>query len=207
MSGAAVPDFDLFRVEDRDGWRKAGGEMVYTDPFIQIEQARYLTPSRHDHPVPWTVAHRKSAVAVAPVLEDGRFVLIAQERLPVQQTLWEFPAGQIDEPEGHEHREMIVATVLRELKEEAGCALDPEVGKLEPLGWFLPSQGFTTEHVYLFKAEPVCVVSRPEPDGDEHISDVRFVSAGELRRMIADNEITNALTLALFARMAAKGSI
>jgi ADP-ribose pyrophosphatase len=51
----------------------------------------------------------------------------------------------------------------------------------------------------------VCVVSRPEPDGSEHISDVRFVSAEELRRMIAENEITNALTLALYARMSAKG--
>jgi hypothetical protein len=53
----------------------------------------------------------------------------------------------------------------------------------------------------------VCVASRPEPDGSEHISDVRLVSPGELRRMIAAHEITTALTLALYARMAAKGSI
>jgi ADP-ribose pyrophosphatase len=53
----------------------------------------------------------------------------------------------------------------------------------------------------------VCVVGLPEPEASEHISTVRPVSAGELRRMIADNEITNALTLALFARMSAKGQI
>jgi hypothetical protein len=53
----------------------------------------------------------------------------------------------------------------------------------------------------------VCVVSRPSPDGSEHISPVRLVSSGDLRRMIAANEITTALTLALYARMAAKGSI
>lgn len=200
-----VAHFDLFRVEDKDGWRKVSGEEVYADPYIQIEKARYLTPHRQQRPVPWTVAHRKCAVAVAPVLEDGRFVLISQERLPVQSVLWEFPAGQIDEPEGHEHREMIIETALRELREECGCALSPDLGRLEPLGYFFPSQGFTTEHVYMFRARPVCVVSRPEPDGSEHISDVRFVSSGELRRMIADNEITNALTLALYARMSARG--
>jgi hypothetical protein len=72
-------------------------------------------------------------------------------------------------------------------------------------GLVFPSQGFTDEHVYLFRAKPVCVVSRPEPDGSEHISDVRFVSSGELRGMIAANEITNALTLALYARIAAQG--
>lgn len=205
MSGTVL-DFELFRVEDTDGWKKVSAQQTYADPYIQIERAQYLTPGRSQTPVTWTVAHRKSAVAVAPVLEDGRFVLISQERLPVQRVLWEFPAGQIDEPEGHEHREMIVDTVLRELREESGCELAAG-GAVEPLGYFLPSQGFTTEHVYLFRASPVCVVSRPEPDGSEHISDVRFVSAEELRRMIAENEITNALTLALYARMSARGMV
>lgn len=202
----AVPDFELFRVENTDGWKKVAAQQTYADPYIQIERAQYLTPGRSQTPVTWTVAHRKSAVAVAPVLEDGRFVLISQERLPVQRVLWEFPAGQIDEPEGHESRQVIVDTVLRELKEESGCELAAD-GRVEPLGYFLPSQGFTTEHVYLFRASPVCVVSRPEPDGSEHISDVRFVSAEELRRMIAENEITNALTLALYARMSARGMV
>ena len=205
MIGTAL-DFELFRVEDGGGWKKVSAQQTYADPYIQIERAQYLTPGRSQTPVTWTVAHRKSAVAVAPVLEDGRFVLISQERLPVQRVLWEFPAGQIDEPEGHEHREMIVDTVLRELREESGCELAAG-GAVEPLGYFLPSQGFTTEHVYLFRASPVCVVSRPEPDGSEHISDVRFVSAEELRRMIAENEITNALTLALYARMSARGMV
>ena len=141
-------------------------------------------------------------MAIAPRLADGRFVLISQERLPVQETMWEFPAGQIDT---ETTCETIVATALNELREEAGLALDPAGGRLTPMGWYLPSQGFTDECVYLFHAEPVCVVSQPEPEGSEHISSVRFVSAGELRRMIAENEITNALSLALFARMAAKG--
>ena len=201
------PDFELFEVRDGDGWQKLSAKQVYADPYIQIERADYQTPHRQETPVTWTVAHRKCAVAVAPMLEDGRFVLISQERLPVQQILWEFPAGQIDEPAGHLSCQGIAETALRELREETGCALDAERGKLDSLGWFFPSQGFTDEHVYLFRAQPVCVVSRPESDGSEYISAVRFVSAEELRRMIADNEITNALTLALYARMAAKGWI
>jgi ADP-ribose pyrophosphatase len=201
------PEFELFEVRDVDGWKKLSAQEVYADPYIQIERVKYRTPNRQEVPVPWTVAHRKCAVAVVPVLEDGRFVLISQERLPVQQILWEFPAGQIDEPLGHLSCRSIAETVVRELREETGCELHPETGVLEPMGWFFPSQGFTDEHVYLFRAQPVCVVSRPESDGSEYISAVRYVSAGELRRMIADNEITNALTLALFARMAAKGWI
>ncbi len=200
-------EFPLFQVREGGGWAKVAAQQVYADPYIQIERADYLTPGRPHRPVPWTIAHRKAAVAVAPVLEDGRFLLIAQERLPVQDTLWEFPAGQIDIEHSEDPRQTILDTALAELREEAGVVLHPKRGRLQPLGFFLPSQGFTTEHVYLFRAEPVCVVSQPEPEDSEHISAVRPVSAGELRRMIAANEITNALTLALFARMAAKGQV
>lgn len=208
MSHSQVsPPFPLFKVRDGAGWQKVSARQTYADPYIQIERADYLTPGRPDQPVTWTIAHRKAAVAIAPILEDGRYLLIAQERLPVQDTLWEFPAGQIDVLDASDPHQVIIDTALSELREEAGVALHPQLGRLQPLGFFLPSQGFTTEHVYLFRAEPVCVVGQPEPEDSEHISTVRPVSAEELRRMIADNEITNALTLALFARMAAKGQI
>lgn len=200
-----IPDFPLFRPGADEGWQLVSSERRYAGEHVSVDENRYLTPSRRE-PVPWMVVERKAAVAVAPMTADGRYVLIAQERLPVRQTLWEFPAGQIDAPLAEITPALIAETVRRELREEAGCVL-AEGGTLEPLGWFLPSQGFTDEHVYLFRAEPVCVASRPEPDGSEHISDVRLVSPGELRRMIAAHEITTALTLALFARMAAKGSL
>jgi 8-oxo-dGTP pyrophosphatase MutT (NUDIX family) len=132
--------------------------------------------------------------------------MICQERIPVAEECLEFPAGQIDCPVQDITCETVIKTALRELAEETGYALAPG-GTLEPLGWFLPSQGFTDEHVYLFKAEPVGVVSQPSPDGGEHISPARLVSPGDLRRMIAASEVTTALTLALYARMAAKGSI
>lgn len=201
----ACVEFPLFRPGAGEDWQLVSSERRFAHEHVCVDENRYLTPSRRE-PVPWLVVERKAAVAIAPVTADGRYVLIAQERLPVRQTLWEFPAGQIDLPVSAITPALIAETALRELREEAGCEL-AEGGALEPLGWFLPSQGFTDEHVYLFRAEPVCVASRPEPDGSEHISDVRLVSPGELRRMIAAHEITTALTLALFARMAAKGSL
>lgn len=205
QAATACPEFPLFRPGAGEDWQLVSSERRFAHEHVSVDENRYLTPSRRE-PVPWMVVERKAAVAIAPVTADGRYVLIAQERLPVRQTLWEFPAGQIDLPFSEITPAAIAETALRELREEAGCELAGG-GALEPLGWFLPSQGFTDEHVYLFRAEPVCVASRPEPDGSEHISDVRLVSPGELRRMIAAHEITTALTLALFARMAAKGSL
>ncbi len=196
-----IPEFDIYTPGAEPGWVKTRSETAFENPHIGVERAWFTTPNR-DEEVPWMVVQRKAAVAIAPMLEDGRYVMVHQERLPVMQTMWEFPAGQIDT---EVTRESIIYTALNELREECGCALDNEHGTLEPLGWYFPSQGFTDEIVYLFTAKPVCVVSRPEPDGSEHISDVRLVSAGELRGMIAANAITNALTLALYARIAAQG--
>jgi 8-oxo-dGTP pyrophosphatase MutT (NUDIX family) len=202
MPAAPAPSFPLFQPGSEPGWEIVSSERKFENPHVSVDLNRYLTPGRREKPQPWMVVGRKAAVAIAPRLADGRFVLISQERLPVRQTMWEFPAGQIDT---ETTCESIAATALNEMREEAGLALDPEKGQLTPMGWFFPSQGFTDECVYLFHAEPVCVVSQPEPEGSEHISSVRFASAGELRGMIAENEITNALSLALFARMAAKG--
>ena len=36
------------------------------------------------------------AVAVVPVLDDGRLVLVRQYRYPVQKVLLEFPAGKLE---------------------------------------------------------------------------------------------------------------
>ena len=202
MPATSALPFPLFQPGSEPGWEIVSSERKFDNPHVSVDLNRYLTPGRRKKPQPWMVVGRKAAVAIAPRLADGRFVLISQERLPVRQTMWEFPAGQIDT---ETTCESIAATALNEMREEAGLALDPEKGQLTPMGWFFPSQGFTDECVYLFHAEPVCVVSQPEPEGSEHISAVRFASAGELRGMIAENEITNALSLALFARMAAKG--
>lgn len=196
-----VPDFELCEIKDHDGWQKLPGSMVYQGPYVQVEECSFLTPARPDQPVPWTVAYRKSAVAVAPITEDGHFILIQQERLPLRRTLWEFPAGQIDD----EHSKAnIVQTVLRELDEEAGCEV-ADSGELIPLGWFFGSQGFTAEHVYLFVARPVQIVRPPQPVGGEHIGEVRLVTPDELKRMVEQNIIQDALTLALYARMSARG--
>jgi 8-oxo-dGTP pyrophosphatase MutT (NUDIX family)/REP element-mobilizing transposase RayT len=198
-----VPPFPLCEIRDHDDWKKLPGEMVYPGKYVQIEECAYLTPARPETPVHWTVAHRKSAIAVAPITDDGKFILIHQERLPVQRTLWEFPAGQLDDGETHE---AILDTVHRELDEEAGCVVAPE-GTLTPLGWFFGSQGFTNEHVYLFAAHPVRIVRTPQPVGGEHIGEVRLVTGAELRQMVASHVIQDALTLALFARMAAHGMV
>jgi ADP-ribose pyrophosphatase len=200
MSGQPPPAFQS-AIQDGPGWGTLGADLQYGNPFLQVYLATVRTPTRPGG-APWTIVHRKGAVVIAPMIPDGRFLLIRQERIPIRATIWEFPAGQIDDAT---EPDAIRATASRELREEAGYELGPG-GELIPLGCFFSSPGFTDEHGYLFLARGVV----PSPGGASHdeneaIHEVRAFTPAELRRMIAENEIRDANTLSTFARMTALG--
>lgn len=193
-------------IQDTEGWKTLSSETHYKTKNLEVVTQTVLTPSRGETPAHWTVVHRKAAVVVAPVLPDGKFVLIQQERIPVRQAMWEFPAGQIDEEDTTDEK-IVSDTAARELREETGYELAPG-GEMIALGFFFTSQGFTDEHNHLFLARDV-VMSAIGPDNDPHegITNFKAVTAAELRRMVADNEIINGNTLSLFARLCARGLV
>ncbi len=188
-------------IRETDGWRTLGDETLFANPFLEVHRATVTSPTRSE-PFQWTVAHRKSAVVVVPQTPEGNYLLIRQERVPIRATIWEFPAGQIDDLE---EPDAIRATGLRELREESGHELAPG-GELISLGHFFPSSGFTDEHSHLLLARPV-VPSTLGHLHDEHeaITECRAFSGEELRAMIASGEICDANTLAGFARLVAMG--
>ena len=196
-------------IEDGEGWRTLGEEVHYENPNLTVATHRVLTPTRSDpaHPAEWVVVHRKAAVVVAPLTAAGEFLLVRQERIPVRASLWEFPAGQVDEEKvapGDLDR-VLRETAARELREETGYEL-PADGELVPLGFFFTSQGFTDEHNHLFLARGVV----PSPRGAEHgeheaITGCRAFAPEELRQKIAEGEIRDGNTLSLFARLVARG--
>ena len=192
-------DLDLCNI-DQAGWERTSSHFVDAGPHVRVEQATFRTPTRAS--ANWTIVHRKAAVAIAPMLEDGRLVLLSQERIPVQRMTWEFPAGQIDAPLADVSEELVTRTAITELREELGAEL-AKGATLQPLGWYFPSPGFTQEHIYLFLARPVRIAAQATPQHGESFGDVRYVTPDELRAMIARNEINNSLTLALFAKLTA----
>jgi ADP-ribose pyrophosphatase len=192
-------------IEDTGGWATVGKEVLFGNPYLEVHRVKVTSPTR-DTPFYWTVAHRKGAVVVAPMTADGRFVLVRQERVPIRATIWEFPAGQIDEyTEGDPA--LVHATGLRELREESGYELAPG-GELVSLGHFFPSSGFTDEHSHLFLARPVEPGPRgPQPDENEAITECAAFWVKDVWRMIASGEIRDANTLAAIARLVALGLI
>jgi len=203
------------------GWDTISSERHFINPHVEVVTCQVRTPSR-SQPRPWTIVHRKPAVIIAPMTRDGKIVLIHQERIPIRTAIWEMPSGQIDNVVVPTRRDLSAVDpakaddpgnpaetmeqiALRELREEASYELAND-GKLIALGHYFSSPGFTDEHGYFFLARPVERCGEASaPDEGESILDCRQFSLEQVQRMIAENEIRDANTLSMWARLAARG--
>jgi 8-oxo-dGTP pyrophosphatase MutT (NUDIX family) len=188
-------------VRDGHGWETISSDRHFANAHLEVVIDSVRTPL-HSKPRLWTIAHRKAAVVVAPMTRDGKIVLIRQERIPIRVAIWEMPSGQVDNADADEKE--IHAVASRELREEANYELATD-GELIALGYFFSSPGFTDEHCYFFLARPVEECRDYKREEAEAILDCRAFAIDELRRMIAENEIRDANTLAICARLAARG--
>jgi ADP-ribose pyrophosphatase len=187
---------------ESDGWETISNKVHFEDAHLAVATEIVLMPAR-PRPQRWTVVHRKPAVVVAPLTADGKLVLIRQERIPIRTALWEVPAGQIDDAEANPSE--IEAVALRELREETGYELEA-ASNLVPLGHFFSSPGFTDEHAYLFLARAIrAAADGPAHQESEAILDCRAFRPSEVARMITNNEICDANTLSICAKLTALG--
>jgi ADP-ribose pyrophosphatase len=94
------------------------------------------------------------AVAMVPVLADGRVALVTQYRHAAGNRLLEIPAGTL------ERGEEPLAAVERELQEEIGM----RPGRVEAMGGLYVAPGYTTEYIHLFVCHDL---EEARLDGDE----------------------------------------
>jgi ADP-ribose pyrophosphatase len=191
-------------VRDTDGWQTVSSDRRFANEHLEVVTEQVRTPSSSQART-WTTVRRKAAVVIAPMTDDGTFLLIKEERIPIRATIWSMPAGQID-GEVEPNEKEIQGVALRELHEETGYDLAPG-GELVPLGYFFTSAGLTDEHCYFFLARPVRPADVHQREEGEAILECRAVTTSELARMIAQNEIRDSNTLGICARLAASGFI
>ena len=129
------------------------------------------------------VVRHHGSVAALPVRADGSIVLVRQYRYPVDESIWELPAGRLDPGETPE------AGIQRELREEIGQRADG----LEKIAFFYTTPGFCDESMHLFRATAL-VDDRKDADDDERI-EIGTFTLEQARKMIAGGEIKEGKTL------------
>jgi len=135
------------------------------------------------------VVHR-GGVAVVPLLDDRRLLLVRQYRHAVGEALLEIPAGTLDRlPDGSV--ESPDGAARRELAEETGHS----AREWRRFGQFFTAPGFTTEKMYLYLATGLTPIDGYDgPEADERL-EVEQITLADAIRMADAGEIRDAKTL------------
>jgi ADP-ribose pyrophosphatase len=128
------------------------------------------------------VRHLGSAVMMA-VDQKEHILLVRQFRLPAAKSLWELPAGRLDEGEKP------LEAARRELLEETGY----QARKWKKLVSYWPSPGFVAEKMTIFLATGL-TAGEAHPMEDERI-ECRWFKRKELDKMIRDGKIEDGKTI------------
>jgi len=130
------------------------------------------------------VVEHSDCVAVVVMDDKDNVLLVRQFRKAVDKFLLEIPAGGIDPGEEP------VDCVRRELQEEVGYL--PK--KVERLGGFYSTPGYTTEYLYLYLAREL-TPSRLEAEDTESIELV-MAPLAQIPALITSGEICDAKSIA-----------
>ena len=132
------------------------------------------------------VAVVTDSVAIVAIDTKSKVLLIQQYRHPMQQSIWEIPAGRID-VSGESPEE----TALRELREEADIIAE----RIEVLTVFSNSVGWTTERTHVFLAHNLTSVPAFERHNEEADIEKRWIHIDEAVAAIESGEIDDSKTI------------
>lgn len=156
--------------------------IIYQGKVVDLMVDQVKIPDGTDH-VREIVGHR-AAVAIIPILDNGRILLIRQYRYAVASHCWELPAGIIEA--GEKPRQ----AAKRECLEETGY----RASKLTGLGWFFSSPGFSQERIHLFLATGLSYSGGQQLDQDEFLT-VTVMDYQRTLTMIEKGQIRDGKTI------------
>jgi ADP-ribose pyrophosphatase len=151
------------------------GTVNFRADTVKLPNGKTATREFVDHP---------GAVAVLPVLADGRIVFVRQFRYPVGQATLEIPAGKLNSA-----KDSPLKRVRAELKEETGYTAK----KITPLLSYWPTPAFSTEVLHIYTATGLRG-GKPEPDEDEFLT-LETLSFEKAWRMVKTGEIRDSKTV------------
>ena len=129
------------------------------------------------------VVEHPNCVAIVAINSEDNVVMVRQFRKPVEGVLLEIPAGVIEPDEEPQQ------CALRELEEETGYM----AGKMERIGGFYSSPGYSTEFLHLFLATDLQRGST-RPDEDE-IIEVVSIPWEQIPGLIVAGEVCDAKSI------------
>jgi 8-oxo-dGTP pyrophosphatase MutT (NUDIX family) len=135
-----------------------GKKKIFQGKFIDVWATDFL--DKNGKPQVWESIGKNDVIAVLPITNDGKAVLVKNYRVPVEAYVIETPAGLMDH-DGEDHE----AAIKRELLEETGYRAE----KLYTLPAWPYRSGTSQNKIYGFIATGLTKVSDIVGDATEDI--------------------------------------
>ncbi len=170
-------------------------ECIYNGKVIDVLRDEVeIATGRHSYRE--VVKHSGGVVMVAikeiNSKKDAKILLVKQFRYPINQVVFELPAGKLEKGEDPN------LACKRELEEETGYRAQ----NWKSLGYINTSPGFCDEKLYLYLATDLEFVGE-HPDEGEIIQAYEF-NLSEVKEMIYNGQINDAKTICAIYRAEAE---
>jgi ADP-ribose pyrophosphatase len=153
--------------------------------FLKVCRKRILLPNGFR--IRLDMIEHPGAILVVPFLSRDKIVLLRQFRPVINKYIFELPAGTLEDDES------AVACARREMIEETGYKAE----KLMRLGCIYPVPGYSTEKIFIYKAEGLKRVGS-NIQKDEVIR-ARITTRKEVCSFFNSGRIIDAKTICAFA--------
>ena len=150
---------------------------------IQVDTIRFEGSDKEAERI---ILKHPGAACILPITDDNKVVMVSQYRYATGHTLYEIPAGKVDEWENRDFLE----TAKRELAEETPFTAE----NLEFLYSFFPVAAYCNEKIYMYKATGLKRNSQLELDDDEYLS-LHYFTKAEAKEMLQTGKIIDAKTI------------
>lgn len=154
---------------------------LFTGKMINLRVDEVQLPN--GKPATREVIEHPGAVAIVPILPDGRIIMVRQFRYPIGDSILEIPAGKLDGAECPK------SCAARELEEETGYISEG----LHHVTAIWTAPGFTNEIIHVFLADKL-VKKKQKLDEDEFLQ-IEIYTRDEIRTMIRNGAICDAKSL------------
>jgi 8-oxo-dGTP pyrophosphatase MutT (NUDIX family) len=166
--------------------RQLSSRVVYQNQWMTVREDK-IERNNGAHGIYGVVEKPDSAIILA--IDGEQIYLVQQFRYALGVSSIEFPQGSLERNDVDPER-----IAREELQAETGLIAE----KFECLGQIHIACGYTNQRTYAFLATGL-TQSTAQPDAEEHDLIVQHVSLAELQRLIRDNHIRDAQTLAAWA--------
>jgi len=178
------PEKSFSDLSESDGHlreHRTSSEDVYSGKFLHLKKDIVQLPDGNTTYREYLI--HPGAVAIMPILNDGRILLERQFRYPVDAAMIEIPAGKLELGEDP------LLCAQRELLEETGYSAK----SWEFLGRIHPVISYSTEIIDIYLAKDLTLGERALDEGE--FLDVFAASLDEMHEWIASGKITDVKTI------------